>query len=310
MNRIEREQKNMIDKKHLTSKSLFIALIAFTSMYLIYLFYTYASYDDYINGKKRDTIIRGASTTTTTEVAVEPYKTRGGIFVPLYKYPNKTDPLAIEYYNKIGNLKVPTIVILNPSSGRDAFNIPSPNWSWAIDKLKNVTMICYIPSGYGTRSLKEGHENLFSWVDAYIDNGWKPDGFHIDEVSSNRDLDHYTQLRDYIKSKNPNLLVSFNPGVIPMESIAMLPDLITIFEKKSSTGAITRPPYMTTANTKRWRAIARDIPKESAIQEMQNMMDNYIYWKYVTDEEEYKYLPTYFDELIQWIKDDPLVNYN
>ena len=120
-----------------------------------------------------------------------------------------------------------SIVIINPSDWN--FNSTENVFVDEIQKThsKNNLAIGYIYTRYWKRSISDVNSRVDSRLKYYPNIDW----FFLDEVSTDKKyLEHYKQIIDYIKSKNPNFVVILNPGITPYEGYLKIADNVVIYE--------------------------------------------------------------------------------
>jgi len=139
------------------------------------------------------------------------------VLIPMYSYPT----LWTEESEKIDSLQDNSedfIAIANPYNGPD--RAENQDYANGIENLsnKNIKMVGYIYTGYGSRSKTDVYNDIDKWADFYQDNGLK--GIFLDEVSLNNEanLSIYKDYNEYIKSKGFELTI-VNPGTHVDQSI-------------------------------------------------------------------------------------------
>jgi len=119
------------------------------------------------------------------------------------------------------------IVIVNP-------------WNWDFEKAQEVfndmiekthkndnLAVWYIYTLYWKRSLSTVKKRIDNWLKEYPSIEW----FFFDEVSSSKDeLEFYTEIYNYVKSKNENLIVILNPWTTPDKWYMNISDNIVLYE--------------------------------------------------------------------------------
>ena len=166
-----------------------------------------------------------------------------------------------------------SIVIVNPSNGD--FNNTEDVFVDEINKThqKNNLAIGYIYTKYWNRNLDEVKKRVDDWLKYYPN----IDGIFLDEVSDEGSkLDYYTKIYNYIKSKNPNLIVVLNPWTTPDKWYFNIADKIVVFENPCSDyNNYTMPEWEKNYEDKisfLWY---------SCSQEQYNKLENK-YWQYAT----------------------------
>ena len=148
-----------------------------------------------------------------------------GIMIPLYTYPGSTWTNVIAVQN--ANPGVPIVAIINPNSGPGA--TMDPNYVSGILNLQaaGVTVIGYVPTGYGSRSIAA----VESMVNDY--KSWYPvTGIFFDEMSNMVGYEsYYSTLNAYAKSLGFAYTVG-NPGADTIPSYIGTVNTIVIYENQ------------------------------------------------------------------------------
>jgi hypothetical protein len=148
-----------------------------------------------------------------------------GIMIPLYTYPGSTWTNVIAVQN--ANPGVPIVAIINPNSGPGA--TMDPNYVSGILNLQaaGVTVIGYVPTGYGSRSIAA----VESMVNDY--KSWYPvTGIFFDEMANVVGYEnYYSTLNAYAKSLGFTYTVG-NPGADTIPSYIGTVDTIVIYENQ------------------------------------------------------------------------------
>jgi hypothetical protein len=148
-----------------------------------------------------------------------------GIMIPLYTYPGSTWTNVIAVQN--ANPGVPIVAIINPNSGPGA--TMDPNYVSGILSLQaaGVTVIGYVPTGYGSRSISD----VESMVNDY--KSWYPvTGIFFDEMANVAGYEgYYSALNAYAKSLGFTYTVG-NPGADTIPSYIGTVDTIVIYENQ------------------------------------------------------------------------------
>jgi hypothetical protein len=237
---------------------------------------------------------------TSTNPALESSRLspRGGLIIPLYKYPVPSDPEDV--WKTVGHTKnIPIQVILNPNNGDDADSSPNSDWQYAINQVKTHTTLGYIYTSYGQRNMVE----IKALIDGYVRNDWGVNGFFFDETSSMSHHSYYQQIHNYVKANYSQLLVVFNPGTPVDLQMFQIPDITMNFESPKTTfDAFVKPKYQTPEVRTQVQGIVLDVSNSNeAIIEMQKMQDLNFFWKYILHNQSYVGLPPYYSNLVQWI---------
>lgn len=92
-----------------------------------------------------------------------------------------------------------------------------------------LQLLGYTHSTYGARPLSE----IYPVIDNYVA-CWNVAGIFVDETPTSIDsIGYYQALYDYVKGKDPNLLVWLNPGTTPAEAYLWYSDTIMNYENLS-----------------------------------------------------------------------------
>jgi len=125
-----------------------------------------------------------------------------------------------------------SIVIVNPSNGD--FNDLEDIFLDEINKIyqKNNLAIWYVYTKYSKRDIEEVKNRIDNWLKYYPNINW----FFLDETSNTADkINYYTNIYNYIKSKDPNLVVVLNPWNIPDKWYLKISDNIVVYENPCNT---------------------------------------------------------------------------
>ncbi len=206
-----------------------------------------------------------------------------GIIIPAYFYDSQIWDRLFEGKND----NVDFIVIVNPASGPG--EVQDPHYVDIVNRLNLEGMIGigYVHTLWGRRDIQEVKEEIDRWLSFYP--GIK--GFFLDQASNSQsELDYYTELYQYIKSKG-DFVVVLNPGTKPDISYYSISDYIVSYES----------PYST------FTGCQGDIPEQSAciiysvpeekLEEIINSQD--VRFIYITDDggdNPYDSLPTYYEK--------------
>lgn len=182
--------------------------------------------------------------TNTSQITDNSNPKKYGIIIPAYVHYGESD-----FYEKLINsssiLNENLIVIINPYNGplddEDSIN----NYNKYIDLLhkNNSKIIGYVSTNYGNNSLTSVKTDIDLWVLKY-----NVDGIFLDETSSDNDkFSYYSELENYINSKNKNLIVN-NFGTIPHTSYKSLKSIKIILETSYQEAKIE----ITSENYKNW----------------------------------------------------------
>lgn len=117
------------------------------------------------------------------------------------------------------------VVIVNPASGSGG--APDPRYQDAVRRLtrSGVSVLGYVPTGYGQRPPIEAKAD----VDRYRD-WYGVTGIFLDEASPHeRDLARYRDLAGYARAQTGRPVV-LNPGVMPAAGYFDIADVVVTFE--------------------------------------------------------------------------------
>ncbi|CAB5666100.1 Spherulation-specific family 4 [Delftia tsuruhatensis] len=188
--------------------------------------------------------VAGRTGTATQTFYLRPAPAPLRVLVPTYFYPTGAGATA---WNALtasaqANPTVQMTAILNPANG--IFTGPDANITRAATAFANAggQLVGYVSSSYGTgtRSLASIQANIDNYFTHYGAGLVK--GFFIDEMAATTNrLDFYRTIYQYIKAKNPNLIVIGNPGLVPVAGYADVADVLTTFEGKGSSYAAYDP---------------------------------------------------------------------
>ncbi len=148
-----------------------------------------------------------------------------GALVPLYTVPSDKSWAAIAAA-KMAHPKVPVYAIVDPASGPGA--AVDAGYAAGIGKLQlaGITVLGYVPTGYGARSVATIQADIDRWKSFYPGT----QGIFFDEMS-NRLGDEmiYKTVSQYAKSKGMTFTVG-NPGVDTKPTFVGTTDVIMIYE--------------------------------------------------------------------------------
>jgi len=164
------------------------------------------------------------STCEVTPPSTEPIK----VLVPLYIDPGSSwDQLV-----SAAEAGVPTIAIINPSSGPDKSG-PNAAYATYIKKLidAGIDVIGYVHTSYGNRSLTA----VFSDIETYASLYSGLVGIFIDEASADAsDIPYYSKVYDAITSKSGYTNAILNPGIQPDQGYLNVSTSLVVFEDAGS----------------------------------------------------------------------------
>lgn len=216
---------------------------------------------------------------------------RTGLIVPLYTYPTDGTWAAI-IAAKNAHPSVPIVAVINPDSGPGTSK--STDYATGITNLQaaGVTVIGYVPTGYGTASYSP-LPNVESQVSDYV--GWYPtiEGIFFDEMSSDaNEASYYQSLATFVASKNLAITVG-NPGAnVPDALLGIFTNLV-IYESGGIPAQSKIDAYYSKYGSAPFSFIAYGVASLPPLQSL----STYVRWLYVTDlggSNPYGALPSYF----------------
>ena len=150
-----------------------------------------------------------------------------GIIVPLYFDPNASWNYLIQLHSEFPNL--PIIVIINPDNGPGMnYSRSYSNYTATMEK-SGITVLGYVYSSYGTRSLETLKLQAYDYLHWY---GIR--GIFMDEVSDNSTgAQYYRNATLEIRTAGLDYIVG-NPGTYAPKTITDLFNLTVLYE---NTGA-------------------------------------------------------------------------
>ncbi|NPA53877.1 MAG: hypothetical protein GXO21_04345 [Aquificae bacterium] len=214
-----------------------------------------------------------------------------GIIIPAYFYDSQIWERLFDGKNE----NVEFIVIVNPASGPG--DAQDPHYVDIVNRLsaEGMTGIGYVHTSWGSRDINIVKEEIDRWISFYPE----IQGFFLDEASIDRaDLDYYTELYEYIKSKG-NYMIVLNPGTKPDLSYYFISDYIVTYESPYTefTGCQADVPEQSAC-------IVYDVP-ESQLQEIIQNED--VKLLYITDDSginPYDTLPSYYEKEVSLLAGD------
>ena len=233
-----------------------------------------------------------------------------GIYVPLYKYPDLSDPAGV--WNtllkaKHDHSRVLFVVTVNPSSGPGT--APNAAYAAAISALKKggvEYILGYIPTHYAAQDAGHTLADLEGMIDRYRE--WYPEvnGVSFDQMSSSAaDIGFYRDLASYARSHGMEF-VRANPGTKADEAYSSgMFDNVVVYEGRALPSALqlkenTHFPWYAPQG---FSFISKNVASLDAA--CVSQLRNYVGLLYITDAVEsatdsnpYNKLPTYFAELV------------
>jgi hypothetical protein len=176
------------------------------------------------SGGSAGTGIGGTTATGGTAGATEATPATAAL-VPLYTVPSDSSWAALAAA-KTAHPRVPAYAIIDPANGPGA--IADAGYSAGIGKLQlaGVTVIGYVPTSYGARSVAAIQADIDRWKSFYPG----IQGIFFDEMSIRLgDELIYKTVSQYAKSKGMTFTVG-NPGVDTKPTFVGMTDVVVIYE--------------------------------------------------------------------------------
>lgn len=214
-----------------------------------------------------------------------------GLIVPLYTYPTDGTWTAI-VQAKNAHPTVPIVAVINPDSGPGTSK--SSDYATGITNLQSagVTVIGYVPTGYGTASYSP-LPNIESQVSDYVT--WYPsiEGIFFDEMSGDASTaSYYQSLATFVASKGLSITVG-NPGAnVPDALLGIFTNLV-IYENGGMPSPSSVDAYYSKYGSQPFSFIAYGVATLPSL----SSLATYVRWLYVTDlggSNPYGALPSYF----------------
>jgi hypothetical protein len=192
--------------------------------------------------------------------------------------------------------QVSITAIINPDSG--AGRSFDPNYGAAISTFKAAggTVLGYISTDWGLRSLPSVQAD----IDKYTD--WYPvDGLFFDETTTSAaGLPYYSHLTGYVHQKNSALSLMANPGTVPDEAYIPLFDSTVIYEDLASRLSTYNPPaYMANYSAEHFGMLVIGGSKSVMEQQIAYAASHKLGYIYVNDRsvsnDEWDGLPAYWE---------------
>jgi hypothetical protein len=217
------------------------------------------------------------------------------LLVPLYVYPGAA-------WNQVmaGASQVPTIAIINPSSGPSTPNSDYTNYMNQMNSV-GVEMIGYVHTSYGSRPISEITQDIDTWAANYP----HINGFFFDEASSEAaDISYYQQAYNYATQKGYTQII-LNPGTQPDQGYFAVSTSIVVFENE---GDAFSSVACASGNKYQYAAIAHSSASSSAPAILSSMQSKGMGLVYVTDGAAgcctYNQLTSYYANEISSIRSD------
>ena len=152
-----------------------------------------------------------------------------GVIVPLYTYPTSgTWDTMVKV--KTSYPFVPTVVIINPSSGPGSAK--DSNYSDGIKKLQDagISVLGYVYTSYSSRAASAVKADIDKYKSYYP----SINGIFFDEMANWQGKEtYYKSLTSYVKSKGYSITVG-NPGADTISSYVGTVDNIVIYEREGT----------------------------------------------------------------------------
>jgi hypothetical protein len=243
----------------------------------------------------------------------EPSRLAGGepvklhLIVPAYFYPSGPGMKAWQRLMDAA-LKVPIVVIANPSSGPG--DLQDPEYASVIDVAsdKGVRVIGYVNTEYGKRPSTDAKNEIDRWIHFYPSIA----GFFFDQQSVDaHDVSYYLELRDYARSKikGKEAFVVTNPGTTCDEEYfaKAVSDVTCLFASFKGFDEFNPPVLLKRYSPSRFAALPYQIPDSKAMRQvLKDAVSKRIGYLYVSDapsgNNPWGKLPTYWDDEIEAVR--------
>ncbi|MGA2665185.1 MAG: spherulation-specific family 4 protein [Nitrososphaerales archaeon] len=229
----------------------------------------------------------GALAAGSTQVA-----NPGGLIVPLYFWPTSQWNDLIQM--KQAHPSMPVIAVVNPGNGPGTH--VEPTYVTWIDKLRavGITVVGYIPTDWGSRSISSIEANMVTFKSFYEVNG-----IFLDQMTNQPGREsYYSALTAYARSQGLQTVVG-NPGTQVSPAFIGTVSVLLVFEN-SYVPTLSRLQSMTMGQTRDdFAMISYDTPVQSAA--TVGMITHYVRYVYLTAgtmPAPYYGLSTYFDTLV------------
>lgn len=244
---------------------------------------------------------------SVTEAAAPAHQT--GVFVPLYEYPDISDPENI--WNRLvahkqEHASVPFAATINPWSGPGTWLDPNYVQGTATLREGGVEYVLgYVPTDYARQTAGASLSSIKAMMDTY--RAWYPDvnGVMLDEVNSGASqLGFYSELAEYARAAGFQYVFA-NPGTkIDAQYIEIFDNLV-IYEHRvpPSVSQLQENTYFPTYDPQYFSFAVKNVPTLDAY--YVGEASGYVSFLYLTDDVEslsdpnpYNTLPRYFAELL------------
>jgi hypothetical protein len=232
------------------------------------------------------------------------------ILFPLYKYPNWYSPASYIWDDiAAANATVPITAIIDPNNGPDGGG-PNSDYAQGVSDLAagGVTMIGYVSTSYGTRSLSAIEADIDIWAAAWSGIS----GIFLDEESNNpSDLAFYQSIRSYIQTKPTLTKIIANPGTQTPESFISAPaaDTTVLFENGSGWNNYAADSYVANYPRSHFASIFYNLGTES---QMKSAVDlavqrnfGYVFATNDSGANPYDTLPSYWTSEVSYVASVP-----
>jgi hypothetical protein len=199
--------------------------------------------------------------------------------------------------------KASITVIVNPASGPG--KRVDARYTEVLGRAKGLTLIGYVSTSYGKRTLEEVKADIDRWIEFYP----QVRGIFLDEQASGPErLDHYAALYAYVRKEKKLDLVVSNPGINCDEGYVSRPaaDVVCLFEHHEGFDAHRPAGWTSKYGPERFLSLPYATP---TVEEMRRRVaasiERRFGWTYVTDAaggNPWNRLPSYWDELLDAVK--------
>lgn len=233
------------------------------------------------------------------------------ILIPLYSYPTWYNPSTYIWSDiAAAASKVPIVAIINPYNGPDG-SPPNKDYVRGLQDLRqaNVTILGYVFTKYGDRSIAEVKQD----IDLY-NNYYNINGIFLDEAASSANqLDYYQDIYEYIKTETNLDLVVLNPGTHIDRTYLARPavDIAVIFEDDSQAWLEYEPQsYLSRYEPGHFASLIHSVPDAATMKShIDRAIARQIGYIYVTDDsptspdrDPWNSLPSYWQEQVDYIQ--------
>jgi hypothetical protein len=230
-------------------------------------------------------------------------KTKLRLLVPAYFYPAGQ---GLKEWQKMMDAAadVPVVAIVNPASGPG--QKIDDNYRDVVAKARKakVTLIGYVSTSYGKRSLDEVKTDIDRWVEFYP----QVQGFFFDEQPSGKEhVDHYAALAEHARKKIDKALLIANPGTVCAEEYLTraTADVFCVFENLKGFDDFKLPAWAEKVSPERFAALPYNVAKAEQMREHVKASAKRFGHLYVTDDSgnnPWDRLPGYWTEEVEAVK--------